>query len=408
MDSPNADMLAARQHLQAHGWIGRRSEAFRHLPPPALERWLGPAEAAPDSAGADAGWTVQALGASTAGGHEARVLDALDRAQRAELFAGLPTPSDGDAAPFAWAHQALCREGLRLRIAATDGATTWLQLRHQPRQPVEAPLLVLDVAAGARCILIETHEVDGPRAAHVQNLQAHVRLGRGAWLQHLRIAAPGTQDEVAHHVHVTLQEDAHYAQALIATGSDYHLQRCTVRLQGAGAEARTTGLLLTGDQAVDQQVYSHLDAPRTRSQVDSLVLAGSGARAVANAYTRIAPGADDADVHQMLKGIALEGNPRLVLRPHLEILHDQVQAVHGATWGALPADALFYARQRGLDEVTARSLIIEGMAHAVLERCLQEPGHPDEPGLLMQWLDSGWLARAIRQHLHLDLELAHG
>jgi Fe-S cluster assembly protein SufD len=75
---------------------------------------------------------------------------------------------------------------------------------------------------------------------------------------------------------------------------------------------------------------------------------------VANAYTRIAAGADDASVRQRLSGIALAGQPRMVLRPHLEILHDQVQAVHGATWGALPADALFYAGQRGLDEATAR------------------------------------------------------
>jgi len=36
---------------------------------------------------------------------------------------------------------------------------------------------------------------------------------------------------------------------------------------------------------------------------------------------------------------------------YLEILHDQVQATHGATWGALPEDALFYAQQRGIDEL---------------------------------------------------------
>lgn len=406
MDSPNAEMLAARQHLQAHGWIGRRSEAFRHLPPPALEHWLQDAAPAP---AATADWTVEALGDTQAASYEARWLDATDTAERAELLGDLPPPGNEEGAPFAWAHRALCRGGLRVRVPAAGAPVTpWLQLRHRPATAVGAPLLVLDIAAGARCVLVETHEHAPGTPQRVQNLQVHVRLGRGARLQHLRIVAPGATDDVAHHVHAVLDEGARYAQALVATGGNYHLQRCTTRLQGADAEARHCGLLLAGRRAIDHQVYSNLQASGTRSDVEMLALAGTGARAVANAYTRIAPGSDDADVHQLLKGIALEGNPRLVLRPHLEILHDQVQAVHGATWGALPEDALFYARQRGLDEATARSLIIEGMAHAVLERCLDEPGQPTEqPSLLMQWLDGGWLAAGIMRHLHLDQEPAH-
>ena len=40
MDSARADILAAEGHLQTHGWVPRRSEAFRHLPPPELAQWL--------------------------------------------------------------------------------------------------------------------------------------------------------------------------------------------------------------------------------------------------------------------------------------------------------------------------------------------------------------------------------
>ena len=41
MNPSQAERLAARQHLQRQGWIARRSEAFHHLPPPALAQWLG-------------------------------------------------------------------------------------------------------------------------------------------------------------------------------------------------------------------------------------------------------------------------------------------------------------------------------------------------------------------------------
>ena len=417
MDSARADILAAESHLQAHGWIGRRSESFRHLPPPELRQWQGePASDAACSAPALAGmgWTFDPIGQTPASGVDARWLDALDPAQRAELFAGLPPPGEGgDAAPFAWAHRALCRQGLRLRIAAVPGkaaderATVWLHLRHQPRAAAEAPLLVLDVDDGVQCVLIETHEREPAQcdASLAQNLHAHVRLARGARLQHLRIVTPGAQDRCAHFVHVRLAQDAHYAQALAATGSSYHLQRTHVQLLGAGAQARSAGLLLTGPHTLDQQVFSRLEAARTTSQVEVLALGNASARTVANAYTRIAAGSDDASVHQRLSGIALDGQPRMVLRPHLEILHDQVQAVHGATWGRLPEDALFYARQRGLDDATARALIIEGMARALLERCMDGSDGPD---VLTPWLDGGWLSQAIARHLAVGEEARHG
>ena len=415
MDTARADALAAREHLHQQGWIAPRNESFRHLPPPGMERWLqGPADVtapgcdAPPLAGA--GWTLHPVGNAQQGSVQARWLDAQDPAQRAELFAGLPLPGDGDAAPFAWAHRALCRQGLRLRVQATPGktgpdqSTVWLQLRHQPRAEAEAPLLVLEVDDGVRCVLIETHEREAAQCGRgvAQNLHVHIRLGTGATLQHLRMAAPGPQDHMAHHVHARLAPHAHYEQALIATGSLYHLQRTTLDLHGHHAAAHAAGLLLAAGTALEQQVHTVHHTAHTISQVETLALASGSARVVVNAHTRIAPGADEAAVRQRLTGIPLAGQPRLVLRPHLEILHDKVQAAHGATWGALPEDALFYARQRGLDDASARALIVQGMAHALLERCI------DNPELLATWQDSGWMAGTIARHLAASQEVHHG
>ncbi len=396
-----ADHRAARAHLQQQGWITRRSEAFQHLPPPALEHWLGSTDA---TAGPPAsGWTLHPLDGDAAARVQARWLDAHDPAQRAELLAGLPAPGadTDDAAPFAWAHRALCRQGLRLHVGAPEGTaprTVHLALHHQPQDAAEAPLLVLDVAPGTHCLLLETHERTAPDApATAQNLHIHIHLGAGAHLQHLRVVAPLAHDLVAHHVHATLAPQARYAQALAATGSAYHLQRSHFALQGMGARARQAALLLAGAQQLDHQARTDLQAAQAASQVESLALAQGGARAVSNAYTRIAPGADGADVRQRLTGIPLAGHPRLVLRPHLEILHDNVQAAHGATWGALPEEALFYAAQRGLDDARARALITEGMARAVLERAL------DDSPLLAEWLEGGWLARQLERQAQAPL-----
>ena len=394
MDHARADMLSARDRLTRLGWIPPNAEAFRHLLPPPAVAWLGEEiETAAASCDAHplsgAGWTLHPLGQTPQGRVDARWLDAADPAQRSELFADLPMPvypdsrvalSDidaRDAAPFAWAHRALCRHGLRLRVGGTDPVgrdgsdTVWVQLRHQPRSVVEAPMLVIEVQAGVHCVLVESHDRETVACEQpaVQNLHAHIRLGAGATLQHLRSVRPGAADRVAHHLHVQLGQGARYEQGLIATGGCYHLQRQVVELTGHCAVAQTAGLLLAAGSNVEQQVRMLHTGERTHSAVEALALASGSARGVVNAHTRIAPGAADAEVRQKLTGVPTGGQPRLVLRPHLEIHHDQVQAAHGATWGALPEDALFYARQRGLDERSARGLIIEGMAHALLTRC---------------------------------------
>jgi Fe-S cluster assembly protein SufD len=418
MDAARADALSARSRLVTGHWIGRNAESFRHLLPPPAEVWLGdtapkPAPACDASPLAGAGWTLHPVGAVLQGGFDARWLDATNPAQRAELFAGLPSPNLSDeAAPFAWAHRALCRQGLRLRIGAVQGAgagsgsgeTVWLQLRRQARAEVEAPMLVIDLLPGARCVLIESHERGSTicQRALVQNLHVHLQLGSGATLHHLRVVAPGPQDRVAHHVHARLERKAAYHHGLVASGCEYHLQRSVIELAGDHASARTAGVLLANGSTLEQQVRVTHAAPHTTSNVEALALGSGKAHIVVNAHTGIAPGADEAEARQRLIGIPTGGQPKLVLRPHLEIRHDRVQAAHGATWGALPEDALFYAAQRGLGEREARALIIEGMASAALAQCLETPG-------LMETLGAdGLLARTVARQLEEPAGVCHG
>jgi Fe-S cluster assembly protein SufD len=394
MDSVHADAIAARKHLAAHGWIARRAESFRHLPPPGAALWLGDSagEHVLDEAGSPSdGWSLSVTPAGSAGAVEVRWLDAGDAGQRAELFAGLPAPDDDEAAPFAWAHRALVRQALRLRIAPS-AAPVQLLVQRRACRAVEAPLLVIELLPGARAVLLESHANQGAQEV-VQNLQVHLRLAQGARLQHLRHVVPAAGDRVAHQLAVRLARDAHYEQALLASGSAYHLQRHVLDLHEEGAHARCGSVLLAAGSALEQQVLARHGAARTRSAVELLALASGAAHVVGNAHTHIAAGCDHAEARQKLAGVPTGGQPRIVLRPHLEIHHDQVQAAHGATWGALPEEALFHARQRGLDERSAQALILEGLAQAVLTRAVDDGQLPEG------WRLDAALAAAVARHL---------
>lgn len=395
-NTPCPDATDARQRLASHGWIKAKGENFRHLPPPALAVWLPDASAArlPTD-----GWTVQTWESTRQDQFQAHYLNPADPEQRAALFKGVPWPDESDAAHFGWVHRATCQRGLRLRIGEQRAdrqppqETIQLVLRIQAPTLFDAPLLVIDVAPGVHCVLLEQHDFDMARAAGVQNLEMHIKLGRGAHLEHLRAVNPAPAERVAHQIHVELAEDARYDQVLLASGSAYHLQRTQVDLNQPRSQARIGAALLVANATLDHQVKVSHTAAHSSSAVESLLLASGRAHAVLNAHTLIAPGADEAAVRQHLSAIPTSGQPRVVLRPHMEIHHDQVQAAHGATFGALPEEALFYARQRGLDEAGALALILEGLQTAVLERAL------DKPEILHAMKLDELLARMTRQHL---------
>jgi Fe-S cluster assembly protein SufD len=398
MDHARADALAARSHLAAHGWIARHSESFRHLPPPDAPVWLG--AAAQDTADAlplASGWRLQ----PSPGTVQVRRLDAADPAQRGELLAGVPLPGDDAAAPFAWAHRALVRDGLRLRVAPAGGEPLILHLRRTVMPRVEAPLLVIELLPGAHCVLVEEHDGSADAQPIVQNLQVHARVGEGARLRHLRVVLPRSHDQLAHDVRVRLDHGATYEQCLLAGGSAYHLQRTALRLDERDACARSGSVLLASDCVLDHQVVVDHAAARTTSSVEALALGAGTARIVANAHCTIQPGSADARTRQRLAGVPTSGQPKLVLRPHLEIHHDQVQAAHGATWGALPEDALFHARQRGLAEADAKAMIVEGLATAVLARAIDDRELLEQVGL------ERLLAAAIAGHLELASKEGH-
>lgn len=409
------EVQTARERILAGQWIARAAENFRHLPPPAGVVWLGVDNLADTRERSgdqivrpDSGWLVDPMpteGSPTASDHlDIRWFDTTDGHQRSELFRGLKPPRVDDSAPFSWAHHALGREAMRLRIRPAEGRpTVWLQVSYRPCAQVEAPLLVLDLAPGVDFVLVEVHErhgapaPSGKRATYprdiVQNLQMHLNVGRGSTLQHVRMTRPAARDQVAHHIDVALECDASYSQVLLATSCAYHLQRTVVSMPAAGSTAKLASVLLADQGAIDRQSFVDHVAPRTTSAVEVMALGRDESRIVASARTRIGYDATDAQVSQRLKGIPTGGMPKLVLRPHLEILHDQVQASHGATWGCLPEEALFYATQRGISLHDAQALVLRGLAQDLMERHLTLTDAMKRTGI------DEWLRCAIARHL---------
>lgn len=102
------------------------------------------------------------------------------------------------------------------------------------------------------------------------------------------------------------------------------------------------------------------DAPGgTSRQMVRAVLAG---RATGNYLGKVAVARDAqrSDGSQSVKAMLVEPGATANLKPELEIYADDVKCAHGASIGALDADALFYLASRGIGPAEAKALLLRG------------------------------------------------
>ena len=142
----------------------------------------------------------------------------------------------------------------------------------------------------------------------------------------------------------------------------------SVALEGTGSSCNLYGLYMTNDgQHVDNQVFVDHAAPHTTSrQLYKGVLNGRS-RGVFHGSITVRQNAQKTDALQMDKNLLLSDDAEADTKPALWIYADDVKCGHGATCGKLDDTAMFYLRSRGLDETSARRMLIHAFANEILD-----------------------------------------
>jgi len=82
--------------------------------------------------------------------------------------------------------------------------------------------------------------------------------------------------------------------------------------------------------------------------------------------------AQKTDAKQTNRNLLLSDDAQIDTKPQLEIYADDVKCTHGATIGQIDDTALFYLRSRGLDEASARKLLLLAFANECLDRMKED------------------------------------
>jgi Fe-S cluster assembly protein SufD len=281
-----------------------------------------------------------------------------------------------------------------------DGAYVYL-----PRRTVlQAPI----------CFLFVSIPGDHPEMIHPRNLivaegateaslvEDYVSLGSGVFFSNAVTELVAGEDAVISH-YLIEREDRQASnvstlrmqQARSANVSSHSvllgggLVRNNVHpvLAGEGGECLINGLFIgNGSQHMDNYMLVEHASPHCSSRQFYNGILDGHSHGVFHGRIIVHKDAQKTDAKQTNRNLLLSDDAQIDTKPQLEIYADDVKCTHGATIGQVEENALFYMRSRGIEEASARRLLLLAFANECLDRMKCGPVRD-----YLQELVQGWL-----------------
>ena len=144
-------------------------------------------------------------------------------------------------------------------------------------------------------------------------------------------------------------------------------------LAGEGGECLINGLFVgDGQQHLDNYMHVEHASPHCSSRQFYNGILDGKAHGVFHGRIVVHKDAQKTDAKQTNRNLLLSDDAQIDTKPQLEIYADDVKCTHGATIGQIEENALFYLRSRGVDEVSARRMLLMAFAGECLDR--MKPG----------------------------------
>ena len=231
---------------------------------------------------------------------------------------------------------------------------------------------VIVMAEDSQATLIE-HYASLSDEVSLTNIVSEVLLSSNAELNHYKL-----QQESSNAFHIatlaaTQGVGSRWNANSIALGGKLARTDIHSRLVGQQSHVTMDGVYITtGEQHVDH--HTRIDHTVANTSSDELFkgVIDEQSHAVFNGKVIVHKDAQKTDANQQNHNLLLSRNCEIDTKPEMEIYADDVKSAHGSTVGQLNEDNLFFLRARGLDEVSARSLLTYAFAIDVLERIPSE------------------------------------
>lgn len=238
---------------------------------------------------------------------------------------------------------------------------------------------------GAAASIYETHIAAGGDNYFV-DLVSNVSLADKARLSVVKVQAEA--DAAAHlaTLQAVLGAGSTLSHFTLTQGAGLSRGQSFTRFSGEGGQAHINGATaLKARQHGDQFCITDHAVPHCSSATLFRTVLDDASTGIFQGKVIVRPHAQKTDGRQMSNALLLSRDAAMNAKPELEIYADDVQCAHGSTIGELNREALFYLRSRGIDELTARQLLISAFLDEAFETVPDETAREGLRELAAEW-----------------------
>ena len=202
-----------------------------------------------------------------------------------------------------------------------------------------------------------------------KNTIYNIQVDKNSVLSHILLQKNSINSKELNHIFVEQKDNSTYKTQVISIGGDFIRNNMNVQINGENCSTDISGLsLLTGKDHIENYTVINHNKPNSNSQQLFKYILDESSEGVFNGLVTVQPDAQNTDSQQINKNILLSKKALMNSNPQLEIYADDVKCSHGSATGELDEEAIFYLRSRGIDIMTAKSLLIEGFAREVTNK----------------------------------------
>jgi Fe-S cluster assembly protein SufD len=265
---------------------------------------------------------------------------------------------------------ALVADGFVLRVAPGTALERPVELQNLHTGGQAYARFAVDVGAGASGVFVERQTGQG--AGFVSSV-TDLRLeddAKATWI------VVQEQPEGASHfgqLRASLGKNAHLTLFVMNAGGRLVRQELRVKAAGEGAQFTLRGVnLLSGDAHSDLTMIVDHSVPHTGSTEIVRNVVTDRAHGVFQGRINVHQVAQKTDARMACNTLLLSDDAEFDTKPELEIFADDVACGHGATVTEIDRNHLFYLMARGIDEKTARGLLVKAFVAEVIEELEDE------------------------------------
>ena len=227
------------------------------------------------------------------------------------------------------------------------------------------------VGAGAKVTIVERQTGEG---AGLSTSVSHLQLGEGAEVLWLIVQDQPDDATYLGQFNAELGKDSRLTLFFMNAGGRLVRQEVRVATTGEGSDFQLRGInLLSGDTHTDVTMVLDHKVPHTGSRELIRNVVTGKARGVFQGRINVHQIAQKTDAKMACNTLLLSDDGEFSTKPELEIFADDVACGHGATVKEIDHNHLFYLMARGIDEKSARGLLVKAFLTEVIEELEIEP-----------------------------------